>query len=138
MRTSVAWLISTLMVALVWVLAVILFLVLGKRLFRREWVAAIVVALFFSLNFLGLPSPQVTLPIAALSTGLLVVIAIRFGLLAAIVCEGTSRLLSAFVITTDTSAWYFYLGPLAAGVVLAVALWGFRIAKVPASASASG
>ena len=95
-----------------------------------------IVTLLFTLSFLGLPSPHVTLPITALATGVLVALAIRFGILAAMVCDTTSRLLAYFVMTPEASAWYFYPGAIAAALVLALAIWGYKTAKAPSAATA--
>ena len=102
-----------------------------RRIVRFEWLAAIIVAAFFSANYLGAPFPRVTLPMAALTTGLLVVIAIRFGLLAALVCRTCEYWLEYWVTTPDPSAWYFYVGAIAIGLVLALALWGLRTTTAP-------
>ncbi len=125
-RNGVAWLINSPAYAIWWVLALVMFLVFIRRLVRFEWLAAIIVAVFFSANYLGAPLPAVTLPMAAATTGLLVVIAIRFGLLAALVCRTCEYWLEYWVMTPDPSAWYFYVGAIAMGMVLALALWGLH------------
>ena len=130
-RNGLAWLIHSPAVAIWWVLALVLFLVFVRRIVRFEWLAAIIVAAFFSANYLGAPFPRVTLPMAALTTGLLVVIAIRFGLLAALVCRTCEYWLEYWVTTPDPSAWYFYVGAIAIGLVLALALWGLRTTTAP-------
>jgi serine/threonine-protein kinase len=133
---TIAWLLSAPGVAITWVFALLMFLVLVRRLVRRQWIAAVIVTAIFSLGFLGLPNPELTLPLGALVTGGLVVIAIRFGLLAALVCEATRRALDFFVTTPDPSAWYFYPGALAIAAVLAVATWGYLTTKAPSAAPA--
>ncbi len=125
-RNGLAWLINAPALAIWWVLALVMFLVFVRRLVRFEWLAAIIVALFFSANYLGTPPLHVTLPVVAVTTGLLVAVAIRFGLLAALVCQTCSQWLGAFVMTPDPSAWYFYPGAIAIGLVVALALWGLR------------
>ena len=84
----------------------------------------------FSANYLGIPPLHVTLPLAAATTGLLVMIAVRFGLLAALACETCSVWLVSWVKTPDPSAWYFYVGAIAIGLVLALTLWGLHITTV--------
>ncbi|MEP6802181.1 MAG: serine/threonine-protein kinase, partial [Acidobacteriota bacterium] len=125
-RSALAWLIHPPAASLAWVLGLVMFLVLVRRIVRFEWIAAIIVALFFSANYLGTPPLHVTLPVVAVTTGLLVVVAIRFGLLAALVCQTCSLWLGAFVMTPDPSTWYFYPGAIAIGLVLALALWGLH------------
>jgi serine/threonine-protein kinase len=125
-RGGLAWLIQAPGISLAWVLGLVMFLVLVRRVVRQEWIAGTVVALLFSANYLGTPPLHVTLPVVAVTTGVLVVVAIRFGLLAALVCQTCSVLLGSFVMTPDPSAWYFYVGAIAMGVVLALALWGLH------------
>ena len=125
-RNGLAWLINAPALAIWWILALVMFLVFVRRLVRFQWLAAIIVAVFFSANYLGAPVPRVTLPLAAVTTGLLVVIAIRFGLLAALICRTCEYWLEYWVMTPDPSAWYFYIGAIAIGLVLALALWGLH------------
>jgi serine/threonine-protein kinase len=125
-RSGLAWLIQPPVFSLAWVLGLVMFLVIVRRVVRQEWIAGIVVALLFSANYLGIPPLHVTLPLVAVTTGVLVVVAIRFGLLAALVCQTCSVWLGQFVMTADPSAWYFYVGAIAMGLVLALAVWGLR------------
>ncbi len=108
-----------------WVLGIAFFLVLARRILRFEWLAVLVVTLLFSANFLGHPPLEIALPFALVITGIQVLIATRYGLLAAIVSEFCLDVLSNFVITPDPSAWYFYPGAMAMAVVLAIAVFGF-------------
>jgi protein kinase-like protein len=128
--TSLRGMLATFLIApgisIAWVFALVFFLVLFRLLVRRGWIAAILVTLLLLPNFLGTEAPAITLPMAALMTGLLVFVTIHFGLLAALAFEVCRRLLEVFVTTADTSAWYFYPGPIAIAAILAVALWGFR------------
>lgn len=117
----------------VMVLGVVFFLVLARRWLRREWIAAVVVTVLFSLSFVGLETAYLLGGIV--SVALVVFIAIRFGLLAALVTSVLSDALYYFVRTADSSAWYFYTGPVIVAVVLAVAIWGYRTA-VPVRAVA--
>ncbi len=112
-----------------------MFLVFVRRIVRLEWLAAIIVAVLFSANYLGAPLPAVTLPMAAVTTGVLVMIAIRFGLLAALVCRTCEYWLEYWVMTPDPSAWYFYIGAIAMGLVLALALWGLHTTTARAGGS---
>ena len=134
-RGGLAWLIQAPAISIAWVLGLVMFLVLVRRVVRLEWIAAIIVALFFSANYLGIPPLHVTLPLAAATTGLLVVIAIRFGLLAALACQTCSQWIGSWVMTPDPSAWYFYVGAIAIGLVLALALWGLHTTTASGSGS---
>jgi hypothetical protein len=127
-RLGLAWLIGSPAYAIWWVLALVMFLVIARRIVRYEWLAAIVVALLFTTNYLGAPVPQVTLPMALAANGLLVAVAIRFGLLAALACRACEYSLEYWVMTPDPSAWYFYVGATVIVGVFALALWGLRTA----------
>jgi serine/threonine-protein kinase len=135
-RDGLAWLIQVPAISIWSVLALVMFLVLVRRIVHLEWIAAILVALFFAANALGVPPLHVTLPVAAATTGLLVVIAIRFGLLAALVAQTCDRWLEQFVMTPDPSAWYFYQGAIAIGLVLALALWGLSATQAARGSTA--
>ena len=125
-RSGLAWLLSAPALAIWWVLGIVMFLVIVRRIVRLEWLAAIMVSVLFTANSLGAPLPRVTLPMAAVTTGILVVIAIRFGLLAALVCRTCDFWLEYWVMTPDPAAWYFYVGAIAIVLVAALALWGLR------------
>jgi Protein kinase domain len=119
--------------SLVAVLGIVFFLAFARRWLRLEWLAAILVTALFSTNFLGLdPAYQAS---GVVGVALLVFIATRFGLLAALVTDILSSALFLFVRTADSSAWYFYTTPIAVAVVLGLAIWGYRIA-VPVRAVA--
>jgi hypothetical protein len=135
--SGLAWLIHAPALTVWWVLGLVMFLVLVRRVVRLQWLAAVIVVLFFSANYLGVTAPYVTLPTVAVTVGLLVAIAIRFGLLAAFVCHVCDLWLEYWVMTADPSAWYFYIGALAMGLVLALALWGLNTATATASARVS-
>ncbi len=106
------------------VLGLVFFLVLGRRWLRREWIAAVVVTVLFSLIYIGVDTAYLVAQVVCVA--LLVFIAIRFGVLAALVSSVLSDALYFFVRTAELSAWYFATGPIAAAVVLAVAIWGYR------------
>jgi len=137
-RVGIAWLIQALAISIWWVLALVMFLVIVRRVVRLQWIAGIVVALFFAANYLGVPPLHVTLPVVAATTGFLVFIAIRFGLLAALVAHTCDRWLESFVMTPDPSAWYFYQGAIAVGLVLAIAFWGLRTNQAGREVSSGG
>jgi Protein kinase domain/zinc-ribbon domain len=132
-RDAMAWAASIPVLKLVWCLGAVFFLVLVRRLVRIEWLAAAVVALLFSVVYLG--SSPLQYAAGVLGLGLLVFVTIRFGLLAALTMSMLEEMLAAFVRTADTSAWYFSTGPIVIAVVLAVAIWGYRM-TVPVRAGA--
>jgi serine/threonine-protein kinase len=115
------------------VLGTVFFLVLARRWLRREWIAAVLVTVLFSLAAVGFDTAYLVAQTVAVA--LVVFITIRFGVLAALVTSVLSDALFYFVATADWSVWYFAAGPIAALVVLAIAVWGYRMA-VPVRAVA--
>jgi len=132
-REALAYAISLPVATLVWTLGMVFFLALALRWVRSQWIAAVIVISLFSLNFVGTPVPF--LVGSAFYVAAIVFVAIRFGLLAALVAELFSTGLYEFVRTADPSAWYFYTTPIAIAVVLGLAIWGYRMA-VPVRAVA--
>jgi serine/threonine-protein kinase len=119
---SAAWILSTATDTLIRILAMVFFLVLARWIVRKEWIAAVVVGVIFLGQYLGAPAPAVTLPLAALSVGLLVFATVRFGLLAAFVADFCRRIYGYRIYTNDPSSWMFYAGAVAV-VLLAVLTW---------------
>ena len=122
-----------LVASLVWTLGIVFFLAFARRWVRVEWLAAVIVTVLFSLSFVGLT--PLLIAGGVLYIGLLVFVAIRFGLLAALTLSILSDALHVFVRTADPSAWYFYTGPIVIAAVLGLAIWGYRMA-VPVRAVA--
>ncbi len=125
---AVAWLLSALVYSTVWILAIVFFLVVARVVVRRGWIAGVVVGLLFTAVYLGDAPAAVTLPLAALSVGLLMMVTVRYGLLAAIVAEVCRRTFGYRIYTTDPSSWYFYAGMIAVAGLLALAIWATRTA----------
>jgi serine/threonine-protein kinase len=125
---SVAWILSTALDTLIRVLAIVFFLVLVRRVVRKEWIAAVVVGVIFVGQYLGMPAPAVTLPLAALSTGILVFATVRYGLLAAFVAESCRRIYGYKIYTNDPSNWMFYAGAVALILLAALVWWATKTA----------
>jgi serine/threonine-protein kinase len=125
---AVAWLVSDGILAAFWVLGIVFLLILTRRILHREWIAGVVVALIFAANYLGSPGAGVTIALAVVSTGALVAITIRFGVLAAIAAEVCRRIFGYRIYTHDPSSWYFYASVIAVVGVLGLAYWATRTA----------
>ena len=125
-RAAMAYLLATVVYATVWVLGIVFLLVLTRRVVRREWIAVLVVTLLFTGIYLGAPSPWIVLPLATISVGILVVVTVRFGVLAGIACETVRRTLGYRIYSTDPSSWDFYSGMIAVAAVAALAWWAAR------------
>jgi hypothetical protein len=102
-------------------------LLLVKILVRRDTIAWVGLVVLWAL--IGLPSWN--LPVAqwisiALAAACFV-LAVRVGLVAAIVAAWTSNLLTACTpLTTDFTRWYAWRTGVVAVLVFAIAAWGFR------------
>jgi hypothetical protein len=125
---AIAWLLGVTLDALIRILALLFFLVLVRRVVRREWIAALVVGIVFLGQYLGSPAPAVTLPLAAVSIGLLVFVTIRLGLLAAFVADCCRRIYGYRIYSNDPSSWMFYAGAIAIGLLAILAWWAARTA----------
>jgi Protein kinase domain/zinc-ribbon domain len=130
---ALAYAISLPVATLVSTLGIVFFLALARRWLRLEWLAAVIVIALFSLPFIS--AAPVVLAGGALYVAAIVFVAIRFGLLAALVADLLYNGLHEFLRTADPSAWYFYTTPIVIAVVLGLAIWGYRMA-VPVRAVA--
>ncbi len=125
---AVAWLISNFVNSILWILAIVFFLVVVRIVVRRGWIAGVVVGLIFTAVYLGDAPAAVILPLAALSVGLLMAVTIRYGVLAAIVAEACRRILGYRIYSLDPSSWLFYAGMLAVAALVALAFWATKSA----------
>jgi hypothetical protein len=111
-------------------LAFLFVLFLLRALLRKEWAAAVVwVLLFTIIEAAGRPSsPPVVLVTWLIGNSLAVFLLIRFGLLAFVASQFFNNLLSNFPLTTQISSWYAGLS--LAGILLmaAMAFYGFYTA----------
>jgi len=106
---------------------VVLFLIfLLRLLLKNQWAAAAVFLLVMTASD-ALPSetPLLIAPFLAIAWVLLVLVLMRFGLVAAITAFFVNTVLTAFPITTQTSAWYAGIGLSALVVITAVTLYAF-------------
>jgi serine/threonine-protein kinase len=125
-RTILADITVSLPPVLVVPLAVLFVLFLLRALLRKEWAAAVAFVLLFTV-LLSASSQfaPVDLVTGLIYWGLIVLLLIRFGLLAVVAQGFFNVLLSNFPLTTQGSAWY--AGISLAGILLmaAMAFYGF-------------
>jgi predicted Ser/Thr protein kinase len=96
---------------------------------RRVWIAsAAFVGLFVLIDGAGSALPWIELPLHALTALLVVMILLRFGLLALMAAKAFSQFLLDCPRTLDSSLWYFGVGIAPLVVVALVAYYGFRVA----------
>jgi len=126
-RTIIAAISSGLFGALFVSLMFLFVLFLLRALLRKEWAAAVVWVLLFTIfEAVGNPSsPPVVLVTWLIGNSLAVFLLIRFGLLAFVASQFFNNLLSNFPLTTQISSWYAGLS--LAGILLmaAMAFYGF-------------
>jgi serine/threonine protein kinase len=108
------------------VLVEFLFRLVGIKVVRTEWIAAVLfVAIFVGLKSLQSSHLAVNFPVLLLIYGILALIVLRFGLVPLAVGAFTVDLLASVPFTADFSAWYMTTAALALLSVVALAGWGF-------------
>jgi serine/threonine-protein kinase len=95
---------------------------------RRKWLGAIPLGFLFSLLNVGGENLAIEIPFAVLIATIFVFVVLRFGLLAVAVAGLVGTVLRLSPITLDLSRWYAARSLFALAVVVAIALYGFRIA----------
>jgi Protein kinase domain len=108
----------------------IMFVMLFLRwVLRLGWLAgAALVVLMSAVLVLQNELTWYAVPLALVMWTLVVFVLLRFGLVAISVVLITDVLIDSYPITTDASAWYAGAGYFAAGLAIALAVFGFRIA----------
>jgi Protein kinase domain len=108
----------------------LLSLVLLQLLFRKRWLGAIgFLVIFTAANWwTGAANPVVDWVAAALLTCLSLWLLVQWGFLAIVVAALCSGLLT-FPLTSNVSVWYASHGLIGAGIVAAIALFGFYTSR---------
>jgi hypothetical protein len=104
-----------------------LFFVL-RVLLRRDWLAAAVFTLIGTATWLAGPIPAIDLPFGVIYMVLVILVLLRFGLLALIAARMAQLFQGASALTLDPSRWYFGYSLVVLLLVAALAAWGFRTA----------
>jgi serine/threonine-protein kinase len=111
--------------------ALVIFFVffLLRLVFRKSWLAAIVMSVLFSIPSLGAQNPLID----ALFSGPFFIaylyILHRFGLVALAALYFTDQLADTMPITTPLNAWYAEGGVIAVVAILLFALYGFQVSR---------
>ena len=102
-------------------------LVLSLVVLRRRWLA--IGLTWILLVVLGLSGENyaVELPFSAVWSALFLFAAVRFGVLACTVTLFVDRLLVTTPLTLDLSRWYAARGLFFVALILALAIWAFRV-----------
>jgi predicted Ser/Thr protein kinase len=124
-RALGAWALQVPM-AILGTLEFFLFFLAGKVIFKKEWLATIViVALFTALRLPGSNHLAIDGITVALVYLILAVIVYRFGLVALTCAIFTVDLFQSVPFTGDFSAWYFGMTAFVLFSIVALAGWGF-------------
>ena len=109
---------------------VIFFLFFLLRLvFRKTWLAAIVMSLLFCIPSLGAQNPLIDALFTAPFFIAYLYILHRFGLLALAALYFTDQLADSMPITMPLNAWYAEGGVIAVVAILLFALYGFQMSR---------
>jgi serine/threonine-protein kinase len=121
---------------------VMLMLLVGTRLLlRRVWLAAISATAVITLLFLqGYESWEVlTVGASVIGAGLIMLVFLRFGLLAGAALIFALNVAFTFPFTINTRAWYFDTALIGYALFAAVVIWAFRVScgsgRAPAPAA---
>jgi serine/threonine-protein kinase len=133
-RVFVSRLLFLLLDSMQFALGGLFMLALLRLLVGRTWLVVI------GLIMLNVPlSAWSWTPVAvlyAMATAVLfVVVVLRLGLLAAVAMLASERVLTSLPITLDFSAWYVATSGLTLALVLAIALWAFRLSLLRGGAA---
>jgi serine/threonine-protein kinase len=122
---------------LVMLLFFLLFLL--RLLLRKDWLAATVFVLIFVVGF-GLPTkyPLVNAVFIAVAFGSFVFILLQFGLFSSMVFFLVEEFLEELVLTTNFPAWYAASTIVGVLLVLALAIYGFRVSLAGRPVFSSG
>jgi hypothetical protein len=100
---------------------------LGHALFRRQWAGTLTVAALFSiLDGLQMTNAKVEIVPVILGNTLIALVLVRVGPVAVAALMAAQMLVSNAPFAIDLSAWYSGRSLLTIGIIVALALFGFR------------
>jgi hypothetical protein len=95
---------------------------------RKQWIALLVFIAIFVMADIGTPSNLwLTAAFLVVFATIWAGVLLRFGLLATIAIDALRRVLQSLPHTLDTSAWYMGTVTLPLILILALAVYGFRV-----------
>lgn len=110
-------------------LIVFFFFFMLRLVFRRNWLAALVMSLLFCIPSLGAQNPLIDMLFTAPFFWMYLYILYRFGLVALTVLYFIDQLADNMPMATPLSAWYTEGGLVAMITILAVAFYGFYVSR---------
>ncbi len=139
LRQAAATLPSFVLVALLQTFVILVFLVLARKLARREWIAVILLwGAFCAMEILAYNRSVPAITATALSWAIVIFTVARLGLVAGVVAGLVSSLVIRAPLTLDASAPYAPVAFLCLGAALFLAIYGFRVAQGSLPHPASG
>jgi len=128
-RGSLATLLSQATSALTGALVIFFLFFILKLLFRRNWLAALAMALLYCIPSLGASNPLVdALFTAPFILGYLFILQ-RFGLVCLAALVFADQIANTMPIVMPLSAWYAEGGVIAIAAILIISLYGFQMAR---------
>ena len=124
-RPAFSLLLFYVVVFTLWALLVFFLLFILRLVLKRDWLAAIVVALIGAGTNQGGEYPIVTYALLAVIWLSILLVLIRFGMLALVLGLVIQNALTLFPTTSHFSRWYASAGLTGIIVILALALYGF-------------
>ena len=128
-QDALACLVGTLLDGVFPAFAITFILFLSRALLRNYWLSVVTTGILLLLTNLGGENFQVETPFAILTTIVLMFVLLRLGILALAVAVFAMTLLVAYPITLDLSHWYAPQSLFMFAVLLALALYGLRVAS---------
>jgi serine/threonine protein kinase len=125
-RYAIASLLLYVLVYVVYALLIFFLLFVLRLVIKRDWLAAIIVALVGAFTNPGGEYPVITYVLLGMIWLSILLMLRRFGMLALVVGLVVQNVLIVFPTTSHLSRWYATAGLTAIIVVLALAIYGFR------------
>jgi serine/threonine-protein kinase len=118
-----------------WLFFILFFFFILRLMLKRQWLAFIVLLMLFAIPNIMVRSPGFSLSAHAckaafgiLGLSIMMLVLIRFGLVAALAAGIITDLLRSMPLTFDPSVWYANTSFIALGFIGAMALYGFHTA----------
>ncbi len=132
LRQATTTLPSFVLVALLQTFVILVFLVLARKLARREWIAVLLLwGAFCAMEILAYNRSVPAITATALSWAIVIFTVARLGLVAGVAAGLVSSLVIRAPLTLDASAPYAPAAFLCLGAVLLLAVYGFWVAQGP-------
>jgi Protein kinase domain len=128
-RGSLATLFSQANSALTGALVIFFLFFILKLLFRRNWLAAVAMALLYCIPSLGAPNPLIDAIFTAPFILAYLFLLQRFGLVCLAALVFTDQIVNTMPIVMPLNAWYAEGGIIAIAAILAIAVYGFQMAR---------